>query len=129
METGDPQELGGIADSRQRLHGFLTDFAAIRATRRVDPRKAGMSVIQCLQESPKVFWLAILLEALPLLEFAGPPVFSHMETQFLLLSLQQLWMSHQRKEFFGDGDNEMMILTLRTALARNLARTVGVSAK
>eukprot|EP01028_Stygiella_incarcerata_P013534 TRINITY_DN82746_c0_g1_i1.p1 TRINITY_DN82746_c0_g1~~TRINITY_DN82746_c0_g1_i1.p1 ORF type:complete len:711 (-),score=181.03 TRINITY_DN82746_c0_g1_i1:203-2335(-) len=126
METGDPQELGWIADSRQRSYGFLTDFATIRATRHMDPRRAGTSVIQCLQEAPKVFWLAILLEALPLLEIAGQPIFSHAETQFLLLSLQQLWMSHQRSEFFGEGDNEVMVLTLRAALARNLARTVGV---
>jgi len=88
--------------------------------------QAASTIVELLmsKQTPRKFWLSLLIEAVPILE-AKEIYFNNKETLQLMNCLEQICISHRKKEYLdARGISEEQIQVIRLALARNLAKSI-----
>mmetsp|Transcript_1613 Transcript_1613/g.5560 ORF Transcript_1613/g.5560 Transcript_1613/m.5560 type:complete len:1347 (-) Transcript_1613:213-4253(-) len=73
--------------------------------------------------APRKFWIILFSHALPLLENDERVIFNTEQTDTLMNCLEELCISHRRREYLGNISEDQLNL-IRLALTRNLSRAI-----
>ncbi|XP_065065550.1 nuclear pore complex protein Nup85-like [Rhopilema esculentum] len=141
METGTLSDLDIIDNlgSAMLLSDKLTFLGKYREFHKLyneeNFQEAGKLLMQLLSSSlaPQRFWMTLLTDALPMLEHEKI-IFSSTQTYEIMHCLQELQLSINSKEYFGQlhcgnineqqDDEKDKLALLRLGLSRNLARVL-----